>query len=85
VCLVRLPQVMELEESGDSLKIKLKNELGQPSLKYCLDTDGNDLASDIALTKNEGMIKDIGQMKGHKLILKLFDGKILVDEIIRRY
>ncbi len=85
VCLVRLPQVMELEESGDSLKIKMKKELAQPSLKYYLDTDGNDLASNIALTKNSGMIKDIGQLKGHKLIVKLFDGKILVDEIIRRY
>jgi hypothetical protein len=85
VCLVRLPQVLELEENGDRLKIKLKKEHVQTSLKYCLDIDSNDLASDITLTKNEGMIKDIGQMKGHKLILKLFDGKILVDEIIRRY
>jgi len=85
ICVGRLPKVLEISETNNLFTVKVRGVFQKPQLFYFWDNDSPNLGTAVALENNAGRFKVDERIKKGKLIVKLFEGEILVDEAIKIY
>lgn len=85
ICIGRLPKILEVNETKGLFTVKMNGNFKRPQLYYFWDNDAPNLGTPVTLKDNAGEFKIDEKVKKGKLIIKLFDGEILVDEVIKKY
>ena len=82
VCFAILPEIIDVQQQGNVLDVKLRKNLSAAKLKLYVDIDDGKNKGEIVQLKSGEARIDLGKYKGKRLIIKLFDGEYMTDERI---